>query len=162
MDPWKLIEERLHERDELEKKDGAYFKAFSQLARLLPQGNASLAEKERQVLILENETLIERLNQQTLRLESLEGKVAQQDKKIRLLELTVAQLNLKIDHLVLEVAEKNRTVEIINDEHLVHEIQQNVLKEEVEKLKKENELLVQRWMAKVAQDADSMNQGNER
>lgn len=113
-------------------------------------------------MILENETLIERLNQQTLRLESLEGKVAQQDKKIRLLELTVAQLNLKIDHLVLEVAEKNRTVEIINDEHLVHEIQQNVLKEEIEKLKKENELLVQRWMAKVAQDADSMNQGNEK
>lgn len=161
MDPWKQIEERLHERDALEHKDSQYYKAFSQLARLLPQNGSTLSEKERVALILENETLIERLNQQTLRLEALERKSQEQEKKIRSLEAANQKLTQKIDTLAQEIKEKNRAVEIINDEHLIHELQQNVLKDEIKKLKEENEQLVQRWMAKVAQDADSMNLQND-
>lgn len=161
MDPWKQIEQRLQSRDKLEKQDSEYYKAFSQLARLLPANDPSLAEKERVLLVLENETLVERLNQQTLRLEALESKGLQLEKRIRGLEAGNARLNLKIDALGQEVAEKNRAVEIVNDEYLIHQIQQNVLKDEIAALKEENALLVLRWMARVAKDAESMNLQNE-
>lgn len=158
MDPWKQIEQRLDARDTLEKENAAHYKAFSQLARLL----RSNWDKERESVVLENETLVERLNKQTLRLECSEGKNDEQARQIQLLQAEKSKLEQKIVALGEEVAEKNRALEILNDEHLVHQIQHNVLKDEIAALKEENSQLVLRWMARVAQDADSMNLQNEK
>lgn len=157
MDPWKHIEQRLGARDALEKEHSEHYRAFTQLAKLL----SSNWDKQRESVVLENETLVERLNKQTLRLEGAEKKNEEQARQIRTLQHAKTRLEQKITALGEELAEKNRAIGIVNDEHLVQQIQHNVLKDEIALLRAENAQLVLRWMARVAQDADSMNLQNE-
>lgn len=57
-----------------------------------------------------------------------------------------------------EAEAKNRNVQQILDEILALQIQLNLSEQKIEKLEEENRVLIDRWMAKVAGEADQMNQ----
>lgn len=131
-DPWKELAERLVKRDKAEKTDSEYFKAFAQMARLrATTADASLDKLVRENCEIreENETLVTRLNTQTVRLESANGQILDLQKAVKSRDSKMAKLQKRITQLTQELSEKNRLFEILNDEHLIAQIQLNVLKE---------------------------------
>lgn len=52
---------------------------------------------------------------------------------------------------------RSQSMESINDEILSLQIQNNLLTEENDKLRKENDQLIDRWLKKVEQDAKLLN-----
>lgn len=135
LDPWKELLDRLGKRDKVEKNDVKYFEAFSQLARLrTTTSDASLDKLVRENCEIreENETLVSRLNTQTVRLEAANGQIKELHNTIKGQDSKMTKLQNKISKLLQELAEKNRLFEILNDEHLIAQIQLNVLKERVE------------------------------
>lgn len=146
MDPWAQIELRLEQRDLLEQKDSPFYHAFSQLNLI---GNVSgnleydLLRKENGQLLNENESLVQRLNLQAMKMEAYQQQIAQLQKTVKSHEVKHYKLQQKVADLAEEIAEKNRSIQIINDEHLINLIQVNVLKDQVAQLTKEKEKLVQ-------------------
>lgn len=162
---------KLNARDQYEKKDSKYFKAFSQLSQE-SRANDTLNNsdkgteyskllKENNHLKKENETLTNSLNQSIIQLEKFELKVNQLLKSQDQLERQNKSLSNKVKHLNLEIIEKNKSVEILNDELLLNEIQTNVLNDKISKLSDENKKLVERWIEKVKSDAEKLNDANE-
>ncbi|CUM54508.1 Autophagy protein 16 [Debaryomyces fabryi] len=162
---------KLHVRDQYEKKDSKYFKAFSQLSQEARTNDQfsnsdkgiehSKLLKENNHLKKENENLTNSLNQTTIHLEKSELKVNELLKSQDQLERQNKNLSNKIKHLNLEIIEKNKSVEILNDELLLNEIQTNVLNDRISKLSDENKKLVERWIEKVKSDAEKLNDANE-
>lgn len=131
-DPWKELADRLLKRDKAEKADSEYFQAFAQMARLRSTtADASLDKLVRENCEIreENETLVTRLNTQTVRLESSKDHILDLQKVVKGQESKIAKLQRRITQLTQELAEKNRLFEILNDEHLIAQIQLNVLKD---------------------------------
>lgn len=131
-DLWKEIVELLSHRDRLEKADSKYFHAFAQLARLKTttvDANLDRLVKENCEIREENEILVTRLNLQTVRLETAKASTMEHQRSLRSQESKIAKLQKKISQLTQELAEKNRLFELLNDEHLIAQIQLNVLKE---------------------------------
>ncbi|SGZ52405.1 CIC11C00000002789 [Sungouiella intermedia] len=144
MDPWAQVELRLEQRDQLEQKDSPFYHAFSQLNLLgKSSGNLEwdLLRKENGQLLQENESLVQRLNLQAMKMESYQQQIAQLQKSVKSHELKQHRLQQRIADLTEEIAEKNRSIQIINDEHLINLIQVNVLKDQVAQLTKEKEQL---------------------
>lgn len=138
-DPWNEIVKRLADRDKVENRDSEYYQAFSQLSKLLTlSGNANTDRlvKENAHLWEENESLIARLNLQTLRLEAAEIRTNDLTNTIRAQDAHTVKLQKKILLLTQQLAEKNKLFEVINDEHLISQIQQNVLKDKVNHLER--------------------------
>lgn len=138
-DPWNEIVKRLADRDKVENRDSEYYQAFSQLSKLLTlSGNANTDRlvKENAHLWEENESLIARLNLQTLRLEAAEIRTNDLTNTIRAQDAHTVKLQKKILLLTQQLAEKNKLFEVINDEHLISQIQQNVLKDKVNDLER--------------------------
>ncbi|CUM55658.1 unnamed protein product [Debaryomyces tyrocola] len=162
---------RLNTRDQYEKKDSKYFKAFSQLSQearkddQLSNNDKSIEYnkllKENNQFKKENEILTTSLNQTTISLEKSDLKINQLLKKQDQLERQNTSLNTKIKHLNLEIIEKNKSVEIVNDELLLNEIQTNVLNDKITRLSDENKKLVERWIEKAKSDAEKLNDANE-
>ncbi|KAM9920337.1 hypothetical protein OXX59_007293 [Metschnikowia pulcherrima] len=139
-DPWSEIFKRLADRDKVEKRDSEYYQAFAQLSRLLSlSDNASTDRlvKENAHLWEENELLITRLNSQTIRLESADLRAKDLTKAIRDQDAQAVKSQNKISLLTQQLVEKNKLLEIVNDEHLISQIQQNVLKDRVSELERE-------------------------
>lgn len=149
--------ERLITRDNLEKKDSQYHEAFVELSRRL--GDRAKVEGDQEQR--EDVAVIKNLNQLTISNEKLEVKVNQLGQKNSQLEAKIKSLNNKINNLSLEIQEKNKSIEIINDENLINQIQNNVLHDRIDKLTVENTELIERWMKKVRQDAEKLNDANE-
>lgn len=164
MDPWQEIHRRLEARDVVEKTDSNLYKAFDQLWRMHLNNDKDSSEvvHERNELTKENDDLIHRLNRQTAKLEAASAEIVRLRKYTRGQDLKIEKLNGKIDNLRTEISEKNKSIEIINDEHLVLQMSQNALKDDHQTLQKEHQSLVNRWLDKVKQDADFINQLNER
>lgn len=144
MDPWAQVELRLEQRDQLEQKDSPFYHAFSQLNLLgKSSGNLEwdLLRKENGQLLQENESLVQRLNLQAMKMESYQQQIAQLQKSVKSHDLKQQRLQQRIADLTEEIAEKNRSIQIINDEHLINLIQVNVLKDQVAQLTKEKEQL---------------------
>lgn len=142
MDPWKEVLNRLSARDSVEAKDNEYYQAFAQLARLRGTSNDPNTDrlaKENGQLLQENESLVLRLNLQTLRLEAADAQIREGQKAAKTGENKLARALQKISQLTSELAEKNRLFELLNDEHLILQIQQNVLSDKVAALEKETE-----------------------
>mmetsp|Transcript_4192 Transcript_4192/g.4139 ORF Transcript_4192/g.4139 Transcript_4192/m.4139 type:complete len:181 (+) Transcript_4192:4545-5087(+) len=162
---------KLNVRDQYEKKDSKYFKAFSQLSQEARTNDTfnnsdkgteySKLIKENNHLKNENENLTNSLNQSIIQLEKSELKVKQLLKSQDQLERQNKSLSNKVKHLNLEIIEKNKSVEILNDELLLNEIQTNVLNDKISKLSDENKKLVERWIEKVKSDAEKLNDANE-
>lgn len=162
------ILKQLNIRDSFEKRDDKYFLAFQQLSqqleiqRLQQQGkqqyqydkspspsltsgnvkqedlDRAIILKENQQLKNENNDLITSLNSSTINNEKLEQRIKHDSAKIKTLEKANTKLQTRIDNLMLEIKEKNKTIELINDEVLMNQIQYNVLNEKVRSLEKEN------------------------
>lgn len=131
-DPWKEVASRLLHRDKIEKTDSEYFNAFSQLARLrttTSDANLDKLVKENCEIREESETLVSRLNVQTVKLEIANKQVQDLQKQLKSNESKNVKLQKRITQLTQELAEKNRLFEILNDEHLTAQIQLNVLKQ---------------------------------
>ncbi|QBM85478.1 hypothetical protein METSCH_A00970 [Metschnikowia aff. pulcherrima] len=139
-DPWSEIFKRLADRDKVEKRDSEYYQAFAQLSRLLSLSDSASTDrlvKENAHLWEENELLITRLNLQTIRLESADLRAKELTKAIRDQDAQAVKLQNKISLLTQQLVEKNKLLEIVNDEHLITQIQQNVLKDRVGELERE-------------------------
>ncbi|KAF7998914.1 hypothetical protein HF325_006446 [Metschnikowia pulcherrima] len=139
-DPWSEIFKRLADRDKVEKRDSEYYQAFAQLSRLLSLSDSASTDrivKENAHLWEENELLITRLNLQTIRLESADLRAKELTKAIRDQDAQAVKLQNKISLLTQQLVEKNKLLEIVNDEHLISQIQQNVLKDRVGELERE-------------------------
>mgnify|MGYP001332454614 FL=1 len=139
-DPWSEIFKRLTDRDKVEKRDSEYYQAFAQLSRLLSLSDSASTDrlvKENAHLWEENELLITRLNLQTIRLGSADLRAKELTKAIRDQDAQAVKSQNKISLLTQQLVEKNKLLEIVNDEHLISQIQQNVLKDRVGELERE-------------------------
>lgn len=154
---WKQeILKQLNVRDTFEKKDSEVFAAFQELLGKLKQPKVE-TEEESKV----DDKLIERLNASATQIDKLELLQLNQEKTITNLTKTIGKTSLKVENLTLELNEKNKTIEIINDELLMLQMQNNLLNQKVTELSLENDSLIQRWMNKVSQDAEKLNDANQ-
>ncbi|SPJ73037.1 related to Autophagy protein 16 [Fusarium torulosum] len=60
-----------------------------------------------------------------------------------------------------ELREKRKLIEQVQDEMIALNLQMSMAEKERDKVKKENKELVDRWMKRMAQEADAMNLANE-
>jgi chromosome segregation ATPase len=126
-------------------------------------GTADL-QKELQLALLNKHRRTEKVKEQEDKIESLEETVSLLDTKLREsikesnnLKMAVAKLTTKLNTQTEEYQHKNKSIELLNDELLSMQIQNTLLYDKVEKLERENDQLVQRWLEKVQQDADKIN-----
>lgn len=135
-DPWKEVASRLLQRDKIEKAESEYYNAFSQLARLrvtTADANLDRLVKENCDIREENEILVSRLNGQTIKLDSAKLDIGKLNDTVKSQDSKIAKLQKKISQLTQELAEKNRLFDLLNDEHLIAQIQLNVLKQNSQK-----------------------------
>jgi regulator of replication initiation timing len=126
-------------------------------------GTADL-QKELQLALLNKHRRTDKIKEQEDKIRSLEETVSLLDTKLRgsikesnNLKMAVTKLTTKLNTQTEEYQHKNKSIELLNDEFLSMQIQNTLLYDKVEKLEKENDQLVQRWLEKVQQDADKIN-----
>ncbi|KAF4337366.1 Autophagy 16 [Fusarium beomiforme] len=82
-------------------------------------------------------------------------------KSIRELTAERNSLTTRLKDREYELREKRKLIEQVQDEMLALNIQVSMAEKERDKVKKENKELVDRWMKRMAQEADAMNLANE-
>lgn len=87
----------------------------------------------------------------------LRSKSKQEVRKVTSLTSNVNQLTLRLRDREDELREKAKLVENVQDENVTLNLQLNMADEQQKKLKKENQDLVDRWMARMGKEADRMN-----
>jgi len=98
----------------------------------------------------------------TLReLETLKTKAKLDGRHMAQLTASVSQLTTKLRDRDEELRGKAKLVEHALDEHVTLNLQLNMAEEQTERLRKENQELVDRWMARMGKEADRMNDENE-
>jgi len=90
-------------------------------------------------------------------LERLKAKSKADDKRMSQFTVTVSQLTTKLRDRDEELKGKAKLVEHVQDENVTLNLQLNMAEEQSDKLKKENQELVDRWMARMGKEADKMN-----
>lgn len=90
-------------------------------------------------------------------LETLKAKARADNKRVTQLNASVSQLTVKVRDREEELRGKAKLIENVQDENVTLNLQLNVLEEQSAKLKKENQELVDRWMARMGKEADRMN-----
>ncbi|RCI11022.1 hypothetical protein L249_5275 [Ophiocordyceps polyrhachis-furcata BCC 54312] len=70
-------------------------------------------------------------------------------------------LTLRVKDREHELREKRKLLEQVQDETITLNLQVSVAEKERDKVTKENKELVDRWMKRMAQEADAMNLANE-
>ena len=98
-----------------------------------------------------------RLDVVTKELEMLKTKSKVDTKRINQLSAGVTQMTVRLRDREEESRGKAKLVEDVQDEMVSLNLQLNIAEEQTEKLKKENQELVDRWMARKAKEADAMN-----
>jgi DNA repair exonuclease SbcCD ATPase subunit len=99
-----------------------------------------------------------RLDSAVQNLDTLKAKSKTDAKRITQLNATVAQLTTKLRDRDEELRGKAKLIENVQDENVTLNLQLNMAEERSAKLKKENQELVDRWMARMGQEADRMNE----
>ncbi|KAG7193161.1 uncharacterized protein KQ657_000915 [Scheffersomyces spartinae] len=150
---------KLIERDEYEKRDTRLFHAFQELNDRLHQKEVVIGQHGEELPINQSQT--REINKLAALLDKKEMMLQSQKKRISDFESREKQMSNKIHALKYELQEKNKAIQIANDEILMGQIQLNLLTEKAEKLTRENENLVTRWMERVKLEADQMNEVNE-
>lgn len=150
---------KLIERDEYEKRDTRLFHAFQELNDRLHQKGVVIGQHGEELPINQSQT--REINKLAALLDKKEMMLQSQKKRISDFESREKQMSNKIHALKYELQEKNKAIQIANDEILMGQIQLNLLTEKAEKLTRENENLVTRWMERVKLEADQMNEVNE-
>ena len=99
-----------------------------------------------------------RLDAQLRELDALKTKSKVDTKKMNQLTANVAQLTMKLRDRDEELRGKAKLVKDVQDESVTLNLQLNMAEEQNQKLKKENQDLVDRWMARMGKEADRMNE----
>ncbi len=95
----------------------------------------------------------------TLRdLETLKVKAKTDNKRIFQLNASVNQLTIKLRDREEELRGKAKLIENVQDENVTINLELNMAEQQAAKLKKENQDLVDRWMARMGKEADKMNE----
>ncbi|KAF5025611.1 hypothetical protein F66182_2313 [Fusarium sp. NRRL 66182] len=78
-------------------------------------------------------------------------------------DLTVDKngLTTRLKDREYELREKRKLIEQVQDEMIALNLQMSMAEKERDKVKKENKELVDRWMKRMAQEAEAMNLANE-
>lgn len=97
----------------------------------------------------------------TEELEALKVTDEEQRKRIAQLEKIKEQLERRLRDRAEELKGKGRFVENVQDEMVALNLQLNMTEQENERLKKENEELTTRWVRKMEEQANSLNERNE-
>lgn len=79
-------------------------------------------------------------------------------KRIAQLNAGVNQLTVKLRDREEELRGKAKLIENVQDENVTLNLQLNMAEQQAAKLKKENQELVDRWMARMGKEADRMNE----
>ncbi|KAI1056623.1 hypothetical protein LB507_002528 [Fusarium sp. FIESC RH6] len=82
-------------------------------------------------------------------------------KSIRDLTAEKHSLTTRLKDREYELREKRKFIEDVQDEMIALNLQVSMAEKERDKVKKENKELVDRWMKRMAQEADAMNLANE-
>lgn len=93
----------------------------------------------------------------TKELESLKTRSKIDSKRITQLSAGVTQMTVRLRDRDEELRGKAKLVEDVQDEMVTLNLQLNMAEEQTERLKKENQELVDRWMARMGEEADAMN-----
>ena len=98
-----------------------------------------------------------RLNAITKELEALKTKSKIETKRITQLSAGVTQMTVRLRDRDEELRGKAKLVEDVQNEMVMLNLQLNMAEEETEKLKRENQELVDRWMVRKGREADALN-----
>lgn len=157
---WELLAlDKLATRDLSESKNLPYYLQYMQLCKLLQQNPA---RHDLIILVNERDELQSRLNSSAHVHEQLAHNAADAANEILRLKLQVSDLTKKLQDADTTVLEKNKTIESINDQIVLLQMQISVLLSKNDRVTAENKSLILRWIEKVAQDAEVLNNANER
>ncbi|KAK1657402.1 autophagy protein 16 [Colletotrichum godetiae] len=109
-----------------------------------------------------NGTLKDRAKQAEDEAQTLRSEHKEDARKVRSLTVENTALTTKLRDREHELREKRKLVENVQDEMITMNLQMSMAEQERDKVKKENKELVDRWMKRMAQEADAMNLANER
>ncbi|KAI5457798.1 autophagy-related protein 16 [Mariannaea sp. PMI_226] len=91
----------------------------------------------------------------------LRTKTKTDSKHIRDLSTDRTVLTTRLKDRDYELREKRKLIEQVQDEMIALNLQMSMAEKERDKVKKENKELIDRWMKRMAQEADAMNLANE-
>ncbi|PTB66516.1 autophagy protein 16 [Trichoderma citrinoviride] len=94
-------------------------------------------------------------------LDKLRLKTKQDARTIKDLTAERSLLATKVHDREYELKEKRKLVEQVQDEMIALNLQLSMAEKERDRVKRENNELVDRWMKRMAQEADAMNLANE-
>ncbi|RMZ76306.1 hypothetical protein DV738_g5015, partial [Chaetothyriales sp. CBS 135597] len=106
----------------------------------------------------ERSELQRRLELLTSDLDSLKVRSRKEAKKLAQTSVQVAHLTTKLRDRDEELKGKAKLVEQVQDENVTLNLQLNVAEERAQKLKEENQELIDRWMARMGKEAERMNE----
>jgi chromosome segregation ATPase len=160
--------ELLRVRDDMEQHDKRYLDAFNELlVRVAARERAGDAASEDAPTALKEVTT--RANALAFAEAAANAKVAALERAEAHNQRLVNLLRQRLDDAKAQLRDKDKSIELINDEVLSAQIQNNVLAARCRdadatnaRLRAENDALVLRWIAKVAADAERINDQNER
>ncbi|KAL9944967.1 hypothetical protein D7B24_001419 [Verticillium nonalfalfae] len=91
----------------------------------------------------------------------LRNKTKTDTHELRALTSEKAALVTKLRDREHEIKEKRKLIEDVQDEMITLNLQVAMAEKERDKVKRENKELIDRWMKRMAQEADAMNLANE-
>ncbi|KAH6893478.1 autophagy-related protein 16 [Thelonectria olida] len=94
-------------------------------------------------------------------LTKLRSKSKTDSKSIRDFTADKTTLTTRLKDREYELREKRKLIEQVQDEMIALNLQMSMAEKERDKVKKENKELIDRWMKRMAQEADAMNLANE-
>ena len=94
-------------------------------------------------------------------LEALKTRSKAESKRITQLTAGMSQMTIRLRDRDEELRGKAKLIEDVQDENMTLNLQLNMADEQAKKLKKENQELVDRWMARMGKEAERMNDENQ-
>ncbi|OAA64011.1 Autophagy-related protein 16 [Cordyceps fumosorosea ARSEF 2679] len=91
----------------------------------------------------------------------LRARTADDARSVRQLTADRTALTTRLKDREYELREKRKLLEQVQDEMITLNLQVSIAEKERDKVRKENKELVDRWMKRMAQEADAMNLANE-
>ncbi|KAL4866347.1 hypothetical protein BDV12DRAFT_173083 [Aspergillus spectabilis] len=123
---------------------------------LLSATRTDLAEAQRS-----RSELQERLTRTSTELEKLRKRTNYDAKRINSMDGEITHLQLRLKDRDEELRGKAKLLEDFQDELATLNLQLNMAEEKTDRLKKENQELVDRWMARMGKEADAMNDASK-
>lgn len=92
--------------------------------------------------------------------EKQDKEIKQLNHKIKRLQDVSNKLNDQISVKIEENRAKSKALDLVNDDMLALQLENNLMNEKTKELQAENDQLVIRWMDKVREDAEKLNDAN--